>query len=94
VTAAGARGGSWLTLQTGPWTVHLTLDKAGRLPKARDVIPRPDAAGARLELMPADAEFLAEGPPQRPRDEGDDRELAAGGGTAQDEFRGGLVVCV
>ena len=50
----------WLTLQTGPWTFHLAIDKERRFPKTEDFVQRPETAVTRLTIEAADAEFLAD----------------------------------
>jgi hypothetical protein len=54
------RSDDWLTLQSGPWTFHLQLEKQGRFPKAESLIPRQEDACCRVQLDPDDAVFLAD----------------------------------
>lgn len=58
--AAGvARAAGRVFVCAGPWTFALPIDAAGRYPDVDPVIPRPQAARARLRIGPNDAEALA-----------------------------------
>jgi hypothetical protein len=48
----------WVTLRTGPWTVHMRIAKEGRFPKVENHVPAVSRAVATLRLSPSDAEFL------------------------------------
>ncbi|HPM85260.1 MAG TPA: hypothetical protein PLF81_31370, partial [Candidatus Anammoximicrobium sp.] len=63
------RSDTWLTLQTGPWTFHLAIDKERRFPRTEDHIRRPEMAVTRLTIAPADAEFLCDAIERLPCDE-------------------------
>jgi hypothetical protein len=63
------RSDNWLTLQTGPWTFHLAIDKERRFPRTEDLIRRPETAVTRLTIAPADAEFLADAIERLPCDD-------------------------
>ena len=63
------RSDTWLTLQTGPWTFHLAIDKERRFPRTEDHIRRPEMAVTRLMIAPADAEFLCDAIERLPCDE-------------------------
>lgn len=65
------RSDTWLTLQTGPWTFHLAIDKERRFPMAESNIKKPEIAIARLQIAPADAEFLVDALQRLPCDEDD-----------------------
>jgi len=65
------RSDTWLTLQTGLWTFHLAIDKERRFPMAESSIQKPEIAIARLEIAPADAEFLVDALQRLPCDEDD-----------------------
>ena len=63
------RSDTWLTLQSGPWTFHLAIDKERRFPRTEDHIRRPEMAVTRLMIAPADAEFLCDAIERLPCDE-------------------------
>ena len=65
------RSDTWLTLQTGPWTFHLAIDKERRFPTTESHIQSAEIAITRLQLAPADAEFLADALERLPCDEDD-----------------------
>lgn len=50
----------WVTLRTGPWTIHLRIVQDGRFPQVESIIPRAENASSVLRLDPADGEFLVE----------------------------------
>jgi len=50
----------WVTLQVGPWTIHLAIEKDARFPNVDDHIHNPDAATTRLSLTKPDACFFAD----------------------------------
>lgn len=58
-----------IVIRVGPWQIHMAIDKEGRYPDFRQVIPRGQPA-ARLILGDADAEYLVDvlpGPPAQDR---------------------------
>jgi hypothetical protein len=57
---------AYLTLQLGPWTMHLYFDKEGRYPKVDDVLPSPSATLTHWRIDPADSAFLAKALPRLP----------------------------
>jgi len=65
------RTDDWLTLQTGPWTFHLAIDKERRFPKTEDHVQRPETAVTRLTIEATDAQFLADALQRLPCEEGD-----------------------
>jgi hypothetical protein len=48
----------WVTIQVGPWTFHLRIEKEGRFPEVNDLIRRPADAVAKLHVSDSDANFL------------------------------------
>jgi len=50
----------WVTLQSGPWIVHLAIEKERRFPRVDDHIQAPDAAKSSLCLAEPDADFLVD----------------------------------
>jgi hypothetical protein len=52
------QAGEWVMLVVGYWTVWLRIERDGRFPSVESIIPNSATAIARLELDPADAEFL------------------------------------
>jgi len=65
------RSENWLTLQTGPWTFHLAIDKERRYPTTESHIQSAETALTHLQLAQADAEFLADALQRLPSDEDD-----------------------
>jgi hypothetical protein len=59
----------WATLRTGPWTIHLRIEKEGRFPAVDDHIQKPQGAVASFELTDADAEFLVQALKRFPSDD-------------------------
>ncbi len=53
------RTDDWVTLVTGPWTIHLRIQDA-RFPNLDDLVRQPGTAVATLQLEAGDARFLAE----------------------------------
>jgi hypothetical protein len=47
-----------VTIQVGPWTFHLRIEKEGRFPEVNDLIRRPADAVAKLQVSDSDAMFL------------------------------------
>ena len=62
------RSDDWVTLSTGPWTVHLRIEKESRFPRLDAIIP--DAANAEsvLRLGEDDCGFLLDTLPKLPGD--------------------------
>lgn len=58
-TVTIGRTDKWVSLQTGPWTIHLSIEKDARFPKVDDHVQAPDAATSRLSVSQSDADFLA-----------------------------------
>jgi len=56
----------WVTLRSGPWTVHLAIEKDRRFPAVDDNIRDFDAAASRLSFAQADADFLRSAVKQLP----------------------------
>ena len=54
------KSGKWLTLCTGPWTLHLAIDMEGRFPRIEDHVQAVSLAKAHLQLAPEDAQFLVQ----------------------------------
>jgi DNA polymerase III sliding clamp (beta) subunit (PCNA family) len=52
------QAGEWVMFVVGYWTVWLRIERDGRFPSVESIIPNSATAIARLELDPADAEFL------------------------------------
>jgi hypothetical protein len=55
-----AKTDDWLALRVGPLTLLMRINKEGRFPQIKDVIPRHGRPPATLELADADAAFLAD----------------------------------
>jgi hypothetical protein len=53
------RSEDWVTIQVGPWTFHLLIEKEGRYPAVEDLIRRPNDSVATLCVSDGDAGFLA-----------------------------------
>jgi hypothetical protein len=49
----------YVSVQTGPWTVHLQIG-SGRFPDVRRIIPAESAVATTLQITAEDAEFLAQ----------------------------------
>jgi hypothetical protein len=49
-----------IMVSVGPWSIWLKIAKDGRFPNVRDHIPSPESIAATLDLVEADAEFLAD----------------------------------
>ena len=56
-------------VRSGPWTVWLPLEKQGRYPDFKDVIPAADSAKTRLQLTNEDVEYLLNVIPRLPKEE-------------------------
>jgi hypothetical protein len=54
------RTAEFVTVQSGPWTIHLRIETTGRFPDVRRIIPAETVVGTRLQLTAEDAKFLAE----------------------------------
>jgi hypothetical protein len=54
-------GAGEVTLQTGPWIIHLSVLKEGRFPQVDELLRRPEDALTRWQISPSDAEFLGQG---------------------------------
>jgi hypothetical protein len=65
------RSENWLTLQTGPWTLHLAIDKERRYPSTENHIQSAETAITHLQLAQADAEFLSDALDRLPSEEDD-----------------------
>jgi hypothetical protein len=52
----------WLAIRIGPWLYQVKLGKELRFPNVTHHLQSPTGAVARLQIAPADAQFLA-GPP-------------------------------
>jgi hypothetical protein len=63
------KSASHVTLQSGPWTLHLPIDTQGRYPPADQVIPSLTGNETRLTIAAEDAAFLAKTLPSLPGDE-------------------------
>jgi len=64
-----ARQEKWFSMQIGPWTAHLAINKDGRFPELSRYISPSAEATARCRLSAADAEFLVQTMPKLPSDE-------------------------
>jgi hypothetical protein len=56
---AVCRSQEHVALRLGPWTFFLAIDRTGRFPDVRAVVPGPSGLTCRLQLDPDDAGFLA-----------------------------------
>ncbi|MCY2988244.1 MAG: hypothetical protein NTY19_10340 [Planctomycetota bacterium] len=56
----------WLAVRIGPWLYHVKLGKDLRFPKVADHLQSPTGAVARLQVAPADAQFLDQSLPRLP----------------------------
>jgi len=63
------RNEKWVMVRIGPWSIFLWINDEGRFPDVRSHLPRTDAAIARFQVSPADAEFLAKNLPKLPGDD-------------------------
>lgn len=61
-----------VTLNVGPWTVHLPVNKEGRFPKIEEVLPKRRLVTARGQLTSKDCAFLAKALPRLPAGDDDD----------------------
>jgi len=64
-----------IALSNDSWTVWLPINKDGRFPKIDDIVQHESGALSRLELAPADAEFLLPRLDSLPGSESDDRRI-------------------
>jgi hypothetical protein len=64
-----------VSIQAGPWTLHLPIDKDGRFPKVETVIPKQEEATAHCRLHPEDCAFLAKAIDRLPGAEDDDAPI-------------------
>src|SRR5262249_17558419 len=60
---------SHITIHAGPWTLQLMIDKNGRFPQVRNVIPKTADAKTVLRIDPEDAVLLAKSLPKLPAHE-------------------------
>ncbi len=60
------RNEDWLSLCTGPWTIHLRINKEGRYPDLSRYIPSGTTARTSCHIAGPDAEFLAATLPRLP----------------------------
>ena len=58
-------------VRTGPWTIWLALEKQGRFPDFKDVIPAVGSAKTRLRITEEDAVYLLNVIPRLPLEEPD-----------------------
>lgn len=58
----------WFVLRIRQWTLWRRINRDGRFPKIEDHLPPAEQATARLELAPADVDFLAKSLPRLPGD--------------------------
>jgi len=65
----------WITLQIGPWSIHLKINHEARFPNLDDCIPDPSQAVTKLHLAPSDAEFLTRTLKQLPAADQYDRPI-------------------
>ncbi len=63
------RTDDWVTLRTGPWTLHLAIDNEGRFPCVDGLIPSAEAAQTRVIVSDSDADFLTKEIRRLPRDD-------------------------
>ena len=63
------KSASHVTLQSGPWTLHLPIDAQGRYPPTDQVIPSLTGSETRLTIDPQDGAFLTKTLPSLPGDE-------------------------
>ena len=56
----------WLAVRIGPWLYHVKLGQDLRFPKVADHLQSPTGAVARLQVAPADAQFLDQSLPRLP----------------------------
>ena len=63
------RNEKWVMVRIGPWTIFLWINDEGRFPDVRSHMPSTDAAIARFQVTPADAEFLSKNLPKLPGDD-------------------------
>jgi hypothetical protein len=64
-----------VSIQAGPWTLHLPIDKDGRFPKVETVIPKQEDASSKCRLHPDDCAFLAKAIDRLPGAEDDDAPI-------------------
>ena len=63
-------------MRAGPWTIWLSLEKQGRFPDFKDVIPAADSAKTRLRIAEDDAVYLLNVIPRLPQEEPDNPRLS------------------
>ena len=63
-------------VRTGPWTIWLALEKQGRFPDFKDVIPAAGSAKTRLRIAEDDAVYLLNVIPRLPLEEPDNPRLS------------------
>jgi hypothetical protein len=64
-----------VSIQAGPWTLHLPIDKDGRFPKVETVIPKQDDATSQCRLHSDDCAFLAKAIARLPGADDDDAPI-------------------
>ena len=65
----------WVTVQIGPWSIHHALRKEGRFPDVARIIPSESAVTTRMQLDPADIEFVSDRIERLPADEDPERPV-------------------
>jgi hypothetical protein len=55
-----------VVLQTGPWTLFLTINKEGKYPRIEEILTDPTTATSRLQIGDSDAAFLQKSIPNLP----------------------------
>ncbi len=65
----------WVTVQVGAWTLHHVIHKQGRFPDVAQIIPANSAVTTRMQLDPADIEFVSDRIERLPADEEAERPV-------------------
>ena len=65
----------WVTVQIGAWSIHHALRKEGRFPNVAQIVPADSAVTTRMQLDPADIEFVSDRIERLPADEDPERPV-------------------